>query len=99
MKLYVSPRAPNPRRVEMFIVEKNIPNIALVSLNLAQQEHKEATYRAISPMAQVPALELPDGRVLTVDVLQDGAVHASFENMAQARRWVQKLGLVAPIAA
>jgi glutathione S-transferase len=49
----------------MFIVEKNIPNIALVSLNLAQQEHKEETYRAISPMAQVPALELPDGRVLT----------------------------------
>lgn len=65
MKLYVSPRAPNPRRVEMFIVEKNIPNIALVTINLAQQEHKEEAYRAISPMAQVPALELPDGRVLT----------------------------------
>ncbi len=65
MKLYVSPLAPNPRRVEMFIVEKNIPNIALVTINLAQQEHKEEAYRAISPMAQVPALEFPDGRVLT----------------------------------
>ncbi|MEN9374785.1 MAG: hypothetical protein RIR79_2337 [Pseudomonadota bacterium] len=65
MKLYVSPRAPNPRRVEMFIVEKNIPNIALVQVNLLQKEHQGEAYRAISPLAQVPALELHDGRVLT----------------------------------
>lgn len=42
---------------------------------------------------------LLDGRVLTVDVLRDGELHAAFENMPQARRWVQKLGVVAPIAA
>lgn len=42
---------------------------------------------------------LSDGRVLTVDVLRDGELHAAFENMAQARRWVQKMGVVAPIAA
>lgn len=42
---------------------------------------------------------LPDGRVLTVDVFRDGALHASFENMVQARRWVQRLGVTAPIAA
>ena len=40
-----------------------------------------------------------DGRVLTVDVLRDGELHAAFESMAQARRWVQKMGVVAPIAA
>ena len=28
MKLYVSPRAPNPRRVQMFIAEKGIAGIA-----------------------------------------------------------------------
>ena len=44
-------------------------------------------------------LSLPDGRLLTVDVLRDGKVHASFQDMAQARRWVQKLGVTAPIAA
>lgn len=65
MKLYVSPRAPNPRRVEMFIAEKNIPHIALVQVDLLKQEHKGEAYRAISPLAKVPALELPDGRVLT----------------------------------
>ena len=42
---------------------------------------------------------LPDGRLLTVDVLRDGELHAAFETMAQARRWVQKLGVTAPIAA
>lgn len=42
---------------------------------------------------------LRDGRVLTVDVLRDGQVHASFESMAKARRWIQKMGVVAPISA
>ncbi len=42
---------------------------------------------------------VPEGRVLTVDVLRDGELHAAFEDMAQARRWVQKMGVVAPIAA
>ena len=42
---------------------------------------------------------LTDGRVLTVDVLRDGELHASFVDIAQARRWVQKLGVEAPIAA
>lgn len=42
---------------------------------------------------------LRDGRVLTVDVLRDGQVHASFESMAKARRWVQKMGVVAAIGA
>lgn len=39
------------------------------------------------------------GRVLTVDVLRDGAVHTSFETVEKARRWVHKLGVTAPIAA
>ena len=44
-------------------------------------------------------LASPEGRVLTVDVLRAGELHAAFENMSQARRWVQKMGVVAPIAA
>jgi hypothetical protein len=42
---------------------------------------------------------LPDGRTLTVDVLRDGELHASFESIEKARRWVHKLGVAAPIAA
>ena len=65
MKLYVSPGAPSPRRVMMFMVEKNISGIDLVNVDLNAQEHKGQAYRAKSPLAKVPALELDDGRVLT----------------------------------
>jgi len=65
MKLFVSPRAPNPRRVLMFLVEKNINGLELINIDLNAQEHKAASYRAKSPLARVPALELDDGRVLT----------------------------------
>lgn len=65
MKLYVAKRAPNPRRVTMFMIEKNITNIDLVNVDLNLLEHKGAAYRAKSPLAKVPALELDDGRVLT----------------------------------
>ena len=65
MKLYVSPRAPSPRRVLMFLVEKDISGIELVNIDLTANEHKGEAYRAKSPLAKVPALELDDGRVLT----------------------------------
>ena len=69
MKLYVSPRAPNPRRVQMFLAEKGIDlsaaGIDLVNVDLNAQEHKSAAFRAKSPLARIPALELDDGRVLT----------------------------------
>jgi glutathione S-transferase len=65
MKLYVSPRAPNPRRVTMFIAEKGIAGIEQISVSLAANEHKGEAFRKISPLAKVPALELDDGRILT----------------------------------
>lgn len=65
MKLYIAQGAPNPRRVTMFMVEKNITNIDLVNVDLNALEHKGEAYRAKSPLAKVPALELDDGRVLT----------------------------------
>ncbi|MFW2354141.1 glutathione S-transferase family protein [Hydrogenophaga sp.] len=65
MKLYVSQRAPNPRRVQMFMAEKGIEGIEQVVLDLNAQEHKQAAYLSKSPLARVPALELDDGRVLT----------------------------------
>jgi len=42
---------------------------------------------------------LPDGRTLTVDVLRDGEIQAAFENVAQARRYISKLGVRAEIVA
>jgi glutathione S-transferase len=65
MKLYTSQRAPNPRRVLMFMERKHITGVELVEVDLNVQAHKTDAYRAKSPLARVPALELDDGRVLT----------------------------------
>jgi glutathione S-transferase len=65
MKLYTAHRAPNPRRVLMFLAEKNISNIEMVGLDLNQGGHRTADFLAKSPLAKVPALELDDGRVLS----------------------------------
>lgn len=64
MKLYISPRAPNPRRVQMFIAEKGIRGIEEVVVEIGKNEHRSSDFRAKSPLAKVPVLELDDGRML-----------------------------------
>lgn len=66
MKLYISPRAPNPRRVQMFIAEKGIRGIEEVVVEIGKNEHRSSDFRAKSPLAKVPVLELDDGRMLEI---------------------------------
>jgi len=65
MKLYIAPRAPNPRRVQMFIAEKTITGIERINLDLNAGEHRGEAFLTKSALAKVPALELDDGRVLS----------------------------------
>ncbi len=67
VRLYDQPRAPNPRRLNIFIAEKGI-EIPRVQINLLEGEHKTADYLAKVGVPQVPALELDDGQVLTETV-------------------------------
>jgi glutathione S-transferase len=62
MKLFVAPRAPNPRRVLMFLAEKGLSGIEFVNVDLNAGEHRGAAFRARSPLAKVPALEPKRGR-------------------------------------
>lgn len=64
MKLHSTNYAPNPRRVTMFIAEKGIADIEVVQVDIMKHEHRSDQYRALNPLARVPALELDDGRVL-----------------------------------
>jgi glutathione S-transferase len=64
MKLYTSHRTPNPRRVLMFIAEKGIEGIEMVQVDLMKGEHRTQDFLGLNPMAQIPVLELDDGRQL-----------------------------------
>lgn len=64
MKLYSSKFAPNPRKVLIYLKEKNISDIEIVDLDLAKLEHKTPEYKTIAPNSRVPALKLDDGTVI-----------------------------------
>jgi len=64
MRLHTAARAPNPRRVDMFLAEKGVRTIERVVVDLNSGEHKKDSFRARNPMARVPVLELDDGRCL-----------------------------------
>jgi glutathione S-transferase len=67
MKLYDGGRAPNPRRVRIFLAEKGI-EIERRQVDLGTLEHKGAAYTAINPLQRVPALVLDDGAILTESI-------------------------------
>jgi glutathione S-transferase len=67
MKLYDGGRAPNPRRVRIFLAEKGI-SVPIEPVDLAALQHKTAAYAGINPMQRVPALVLDDGTVLAESI-------------------------------
>ena len=67
MKLYDGGRAPNPRRVKVFLAEKGI-TVPTEQVDLGSMAHKAPAYTAINPMQRVPALQLDDGTVITESI-------------------------------
>ena len=67
MKLYDGGRAPNPRRVRIFLAEKGL-NIPTEQVDLGKLEQRTQAYAAINPMRRVPALVLDDGTVIAESV-------------------------------
>ena len=55
MKLYNNPMANSPRKVRMFLVEKNILDVEIINIDLMQGEHKTPEYRAIAAQFQNPS--------------------------------------------
>ena len=64
MKLYDGGRAPNPRRVRIYLAEKGL-SVPLVPIDMGALEHKADTVAARNPLKRLPVLELDDGTVLT----------------------------------
>ena len=64
LKLYDFTAAPSPLRARIFLAEKGI-EYECVQVDLGTGEQLSEEYRRINPNCTVPALELPDGTVLT----------------------------------
>jgi glutathione S-transferase len=67
MKLYDGGRAPNPRRVRVYLAEKGI-SVPLEQVDLGKLAHKSDAFAAINPLQRVPALELDDGTIITESI-------------------------------
>ena len=68
MKLYNEHNpAPNPRRVRIFLAEKNI-SMPFVHVPMRQGAHKSAEFMVKNSLGQVPVLELDDGSTLSESI-------------------------------
>jgi glutathione S-transferase len=67
MKLYDGGRAPNPRRVRIFLAEKGL-SVPIEKIDLAALQHKSAEFTALNPLQRVPVLVLDDGTVITESI-------------------------------
>ena len=60
MKIYDSKMAPNPRRVRIFLAEKDV-EVPYEQVDLAKGENRTDEFRKINPLGLLPVLELDDG--------------------------------------
>ena len=67
MRLFDFQRAPNPRRVRIFLAEKNI-DIPKVPVNLFRMEQLSPEFLAINPGGTVPVLETDDGTYIAESI-------------------------------
>ena len=67
LKLYDGGRAPNPRRVRVFLAEKGI-EVPRVTVDMAAMEHRGDALTALNPLQRLPVLQLDDGTALSESV-------------------------------
>ena len=67
VKIYDFPFAPNPRRVRIFLAEKNI-QMVYVHVDIMKGESRTVEFIEKNPMGGLPVLEFDDGTYLTESV-------------------------------
>ncbi len=67
MKIIEQNKAPNPRRVRIFLAEKGI-SVPFEQIDIMKLEHRQAGFAAQNPMQQVPVLVLDDGTAISESV-------------------------------
>lgn len=64
MRIIEDRRAPNPRRVRIFLAEKGL-SIPFEQLDLMKEEHKTENFKSLNPSLRVPVLVLDDGTAIS----------------------------------
>jgi glutathione S-transferase len=67
MKLYDGGRAPNPRRVRIFLAEKGI-SVPLEPVDIAAKAHLSEAFTALNPLQRLPVLLLDDGTAIAESI-------------------------------
>ena len=67
MKLFDGGRAPNPRRVRIFLAEKGL-SVPLGAVDMGAMGHRGEAVTSRNPLQRLPVLELDDGTILTESV-------------------------------
>ncbi len=67
MRLFDSGRAPNPRRVRIFLAEKGM-QVPTEQVDIAALQHKTPEFTALNPLQRLPVLQLEDGTVISESV-------------------------------
>ena len=67
MKLYSFPRAPNPRRVHIFLAEKGVA-VPVETVDIFKRENRQPGFLEKNPLGGIPVLELDDGSHISESV-------------------------------
>ncbi len=67
MKLFDGGRAPNPRRVRIFLAEKGL-SVPLEAVDMGAMGHRGEAVTSRNPLQRLPVLELDDGTILTKSI-------------------------------
>jgi glutathione S-transferase len=110
MRLFDGGRAPNPRRVRVFLAEKGL-EVPLEPVDMGSLGHRSDEVTKRNPLQRLPVLELDDGTVITESI----AICRYFEELhpepplfgsgalgkAKVEMWQRRLelNLMGPVAA
>ena len=67
MKLYDGGKAPNPRRVRIYLAEKGL-SVPLEPVDMGAMGHRSEMIAARNPLMRLPVLELDDGTVISESI-------------------------------
>ncbi len=67
MKLFDGGKAPNPRRVRIYLAEKGL-SAPLEPVDMGAMEHRQQPVASRNPLRRLPVLELDDGTVIAESI-------------------------------